>query len=69
MGNCQLRSISAQIVGSDTPVLSAQMEENLGNRTAVEQELAALRYGDLAQLEAQAKALGLPRVIVPKRNP
>lgn len=45
------------------------MEENLGNRTAVEQELAALRYGDLAQLEAQAKALGLPRVIVPKRNP
>ena len=45
------------------------MEENLGNLTAVEQELTSPRNGDLAQLEAQAKALGLPRVIVPKRNP
>ena len=45
-----------------------QMEENLADLAVVEQELTTLRDGDLAQLEAQAKALGLPRVIAPERS-
>jgi photosystem II stability/assembly factor-like uncharacterized protein len=44
----------------------SQMEENLADLTAVETELGALRNGDLARLEAQAKALALPRVILPR---
>jgi hypothetical protein len=44
----------------------SQMEENLADLKAVEAELGTLRNGDLARLEAQAKALALPRVILPQ---
>ena len=45
-----------------------QMQENLTDLQQVEQQLRALRSEDLEALEAQAKALGLPRVILPERS-
>jgi DNA repair exonuclease SbcCD ATPase subunit len=45
-----------------------QMQENLADLKQVEEQLQRLRTEDLARLEAQAKALGVPRVIVPKRS-
>ncbi len=45
-----------------------QMDENLADLQQVEAQLQALRSEDLAGLEAQAKALGLPRVILPNRS-
>ena len=46
----------------------SQLSENLADLDAVESELGALRNGDLARLEAQAKTLALPHVIVPRRE-
>jgi hypothetical protein len=45
-----------------------QMQENLADLQQVEQQLQALRGEELAGLESQAKALGLPRVILPDRK-
>jgi photosystem II stability/assembly factor-like uncharacterized protein len=45
-----------------------QMEENLADLQQVEAQLHALRTEDLAGLEAQTKALNLPRVILPDRS-
>jgi len=45
-----------------------QMDENLADLQQVEEQLHALRTEDLAGLEAQAKALNLPRVILPNRG-
>ena len=45
-----------------------QMEENLADLQQVEAQLHTLRSEDLAGLEAQAKALNLPRVILPDRS-
>ena len=42
-----------------------QMTENLADLKSVEEDLAGLRSGDLAKLEAESAALHLPRVIVP----
>ena len=44
------------------------MDENLSDLQQAEQQLEALRNEDLAGLEAQARALGLPRVILPGRS-
>ena len=44
------------------------MDENLADLKQIEDQLGALRGEDLARLEAQAKALSLPQVIVPERN-
>ena len=46
-----------------------QLQENLADMQQVEAQLKAMRAQDLAQLEAQATALGLPRVILPVRAP
>jgi len=43
-----------------------QLAENLAELKAIEAELAAMHSGELARLEAAAKAL--PRVILPPRN-
>ena len=45
-----------------------QMDENLADLQQVEEQLHALRTEDLAGLEAQVKALSLPRVILPDRS-
>jgi hypothetical protein len=45
-----------------------QMEENLADLKQVEAQLQVLRTQELARLEAQAAALGLPRIILPKRE-
>jgi photosystem II stability/assembly factor-like uncharacterized protein len=42
-----------------------QMSENLADLKSVEADLAGLRNGDLARLEAEAVSLHLPRVILP----
>ena len=42
-----------------------QMSENLAALKTVEDDLAALRNGDVARLDAEAASLRLPRVIVP----
>ena len=44
------------------------VDDNASSLRFLEEQLAALRSEDLARLEAQAKALGLPRVIVPNRS-
>lgn len=46
-----------------------QMAENLAALKSVEDDLNALRQGDLARLEAEAASLQLPRVIVPNGGP
>ena len=45
-----------------------QIEENLADLKQIEDQLGALRTEDLAQLETQAGALGLPRIILPNRS-
>ncbi len=45
-----------------------QMDENLADLKQVEAQLLVLRTQELARLEAQAASLGLPRIILPKRE-
>ena len=45
-----------------------QMEQNLADLQQIETQLNGLRAEDLARLEAQARTLGLPRVILPQRD-
>jgi hypothetical protein len=45
-----------------------QLEENLADLKQIEDQLSSLRTEDLARLEAQAKALGLPRIVLPNRS-
>jgi len=45
-----------------------QLADNLAELKQLEAQLGALRSEDLARLEAQAKALGLARVILPEKN-
>jgi photosystem II stability/assembly factor-like uncharacterized protein len=64
----QLSNLYTDIQGSDfapTQGQRGQLEENLASLSAIESELAAMKGGDLARLESQATALGLPHVIVP----
>ncbi|MBP6514068.1 MAG: hypothetical protein KA224_02740, partial [Steroidobacteraceae bacterium] len=46
--------------------LRDQLAENLAELQAIEAEMASMRSGELARLEAAAKAL--PRVILPPRS-
>ena len=65
----QISSLYSDIQASDfapTQGQAGQLEENLAALSALEAELAAIRSGDLARLESQATALGLPHVIVPE---
>ncbi len=64
----QLSSLYTDIQASDfapTQGQNGQLDENLASLSAIESELAAMKGGDLARLESQATALGLPHVIVP----
>jgi hypothetical protein len=64
----QISSLYTDIQASDfapTQGQSVQLEENLSALSAIESELAGIKEGDLARLESQATALGLPHVIVP----
>jgi hypothetical protein len=45
-----------------------QLDENLADLARVEAQLDELRHQELARLEEQAKALGLPRIILPQRG-
>ena len=67
----QIAPLFSDIQNSDyapTQGQQAQMEENLADLKQVEEQLNTLRSEDLARLEAQALALGLPRVILPERS-
>ena len=67
----QIAPLFSDIQSSDYPPTQGQlgqMQENLADLDKVEAQITALRNADLAQLEAQAKALALPRVILPERN-
>ena len=67
----QIAPLFSDIQASDyapTQGQSGQMDENLADLKQIEDQLGALRGEDLARLEAQAKALSLPQVIVPERN-
>ena len=67
----QIAPLFTDIQSSDyapTQGQSGQMDENLADLKHVEEQLSSLRNEDLARLEAQAKALGLPRVILPERS-
>jgi len=64
----QLSNLYTDIQASDfapTQGQAGQLEENLAALSAIEAELSAMKGGDLARLESQATALGLPHVIVP----
>lgn len=64
----QLSSLYSDIQASDfapTQGQNGQLEENLAALSAVEAQLAAIRDGELATLESQATAIGLPHVILP----
>lgn len=64
----QLSNLYTDVQASDfapTQGQRGQLEENLADLSAIEGELSAIRTGELAQLEAEAASLGLPRVIVP----
>jgi len=64
----QLSNLYSDIQGSDfapSQGQTGQLQENLAALSAVEAELAAMRNGELARLESQATAAGLPHVIVP----
>jgi photosystem II stability/assembly factor-like uncharacterized protein len=64
----QLSNLYSDIQASDfapTQGQAGQLEENLAALSAIEAELSAIKGGDLARLESQATALGLPHVIVP----
>ena len=67
----QLATLFGDMQSSDyaeTEGQLAQLTENLADLDAVESELGTLRRDDLARLEAQAKALELPHVILPRRE-
>jgi photosystem II stability/assembly factor-like uncharacterized protein len=64
----QLSNLYSDIQASDfapTQGQAGQLDENLAALSAIEAELATMQGSDLARLEAQATALGLPHVIVP----
>ena len=64
----QLSNLYSDIQGSDfapSQGQAGQLQENLAALSAVEAELAAMRNGELARLESQATAIGLPHVILP----
>ena len=64
----QLSNLYTDIQASDfapTQGQASQLDEDLAALTSIEAEFAAMRNGELARLEAQAAALGLPHVIVP----
>jgi photosystem II stability/assembly factor-like uncharacterized protein len=65
----QIAPLFTDIQSSDyapTQGQAEQLADNLADLSQVEAALTALRDQDLAQLEARAKALGLPRVILPQ---
>ena len=67
----QIAPLFSDIQSSDyapTQGQSEQLEDNLAELKQLEEQLGSLRREDLARLEAQAKALGLPRVILPQRS-
>ena len=45
-----------------------QLQENLADLKQIEDQLSTLRTEDLVRLETQAKALGLPRIVLPNRS-
>ena len=67
----QISNLYADVGASDrapTQGQSQQLAEDLTELKMVEDQLNALRTGDLARLEEQAKSLGLPRVILPSQD-
>ena len=64
--SCHVHNVAPTILSLQGQL--EQMDENLADLQQVEEQLHALRTEDLAGLEAQAKALNLPRVILPVRN-
>jgi photosystem II stability/assembly factor-like uncharacterized protein len=64
----QMSPLAAWIQNADyapTRGMQQRFEFLIGEVARVEGEIAALRNGDVARLEEQARALNLPRVIVP----
>jgi photosystem II stability/assembly factor-like uncharacterized protein len=64
----QLSTLYSDVQSSDYAPTQGQRDEladNLAALDRIEAELAALRGGELARLEAQANALALPHVILP----
>ena len=64
----QIAPLFSDIQSSDHAPTQGQLEQlqdDLGELQQLEQDLARLRDTDLAQLEAQSRSLGLPRVILP----
>jgi hypothetical protein len=64
----QLSNLYSDIQASDfapTQGQTGQLDENLAALAAIETELASMRNTDLARLETEATAIGLPHVIVP----
>ena len=64
----QLSPLFSDIQSSDYPPTQGQLDEmrdDLAALNAVEADLAALRSGDVARLEAEAASLHLPRLILP----
>ena len=64
----QISNLYAEVGASDrapTQGQSQQLAEDLTELKMVEDQLNALRTEELARVEEQAKALGLPRVILP----
>ena len=67
----QLAVLFSDMQSSDYEPAQGQLDElrdNLADMQQIEVQLQAMRGQDLAQLEARATALGLPRVILPERN-
>src|SRR4029077_15816469 len=67
----QISNLYADVEASDRAPTQGQsqvMAENLEEMQKVEEPLSELRNGELARLEEQAKALGLPRIILPPRG-
>jgi photosystem II stability/assembly factor-like uncharacterized protein len=67
----QIATLFSSLQSSDyapTQGQSEQLEDDLAELKQLEEQLSSLRTEDLARLEAQAKALGLPRVILPQRG-
>jgi hypothetical protein len=64
----QLSNLYSDIQGSDfapTQGQAGQLEENLATLSTVETELRSMQDSELARLESQATAIGLPHVILP----
>jgi hypothetical protein len=67
----QMSNLYAEVAASDrapTQGQTQQLAEDLTELKMVEDQLNALRTGDLARLEEQSKSLGLPRVILPSQG-